>query len=74
VWIIGIHNVSVRNWGAALGERAPALLSATGLVAEAIAFSVVVLMAVYTLINRPSVACSTPDRSCRIANNSRGRE
>lgn len=59
VWIIGIHNVLVRNWGAALGERAPALMSAGGLVAEAIAFSVVVLMAVYTLINRPSEASRT---------------
>ena len=56
VWIIGVHNVFARNWGAVLGDRAPALLSASGLVAEAIVFSVVVLMAVYTLINRPSVA------------------
>ena len=55
VWIIGIHNVFVRNWGAVLGESAPALLSTGGLVAEAIAFSVVVLMAVYTLINRSPV-------------------
>jgi uncharacterized membrane-anchored protein len=59
VWIIGVHNVFVRNWGAVLGDRAPAPLSASGLVAEAIVFSVVVLMAVYTLINRPSVASRT---------------
>jgi len=57
VWIVGVHNVFVRSWGAVLGERAPALLSATGLVAEAIVFSFVVLMLVYTLIKhgaRPS--------------------
>ena len=51
--------LAVRNWGAALGERAPVLMSAGGLVAEAIAFSVVVLIAVYTLINRPSEASRT---------------
>ncbi len=51
VWVVGVHNVFVRHWGAGLGERAPALLSATGLVAEAIAFSVVALMLAYTLIN-----------------------
>jgi hypothetical protein len=51
VWIVGVHNVLVRSWGAVLGERAPALLSATGLVAEAIVFAFVVLMLVYTLIN-----------------------
>jgi PDZ domain len=55
VWIVGIHNVLVRSWGAVLGERAPALLSATGLVAEALVFSFVVLMLVYALIKHRAV-------------------
>ena len=50
VWLIGIHNIVVRRWGAVLGDTAPALLSATGLVAEALVFSFVVLMLDYTLI------------------------
>jgi len=55
VWIVGIHNVLVRSWGAVLGDRAPALLSATGLVAEALVFSFVVLMLVYALIKHRAV-------------------
>ena len=59
LWIIGIHNVLVRNWGTVLDDMAPALLSATGLVAEAIVFSFVVLMLVYTLLNHRTFASRT---------------
>jgi PDZ domain len=59
VWIIGIHNVLVRNWGAVLGDMAPAVLSAAGLIAEAIVFSFVVLMLAYALITHRRAASRT---------------
>jgi hypothetical protein len=50
VWVIGIHNVLVRNWAIFFDGTPPALLSRTGDVAEAIVFPFVALALGYAVL------------------------
>jgi hypothetical protein len=50
VWVIGIHNVLVRNWATFFDGTPPALFSRAGDVAEAIVFPFVALALGYAVL------------------------
>lgn len=52
-WLIGLHNVVVRNWSSLFGSSAPAALSTWDFVAEAASLCVVVLSVLRAVLAQP---------------------
>lgn len=55
VWVMGIHNVFVRNWQYWFGSRPPTVFSVAGLALEAGAASLIAVALAYAVVKRRSV-------------------
>jgi PDZ domain len=59
VWVIGIHNVLVRNWMTFFERTPPPLFSGAGEVAEAIVFPFVALVLAYAVLRQRLPLCTS---------------